>query len=112
MRAWAFSPRRLPWGDRARARGDSDREIVGIRGVTRGDLVLAHNGSICLRSSDRREPPATCKISPAFPTRPVLAHENFPVVILPARIAKVAKIINVARTFPIEANANDKPPIQ
>lgn len=35
------------------ARGDPDREIVGIRGVTRGDLVLVHNGSICLRSSCR-----------------------------------------------------------
>lgn len=46
-----FLPGCLPQG--ARARGDPDREIVGIRGVTRGDLVLVHNGSICLRSSCR-----------------------------------------------------------
>lgn len=44
-------PRCLPQG--VWTRGDSDREIVGIRGVTRGDLVLVHNGSICLRSSCR-----------------------------------------------------------
>lgn len=44
-------PRCLPQG--VWARGDPDREIVGIRGVTRGDLVLVHNGSICLRSSCR-----------------------------------------------------------
>jgi len=37
--------------ERERPRGDPDREIVGIRGVTRADLLLVHHRSICLRSS-------------------------------------------------------------
>lgn len=50
---WLFSP---AVSHRETEQGDPDREIVGIRGVTRGDLVLAHNGSICLRTSCK--PPA------------------------------------------------------
>jgi len=53
-------PRCLPQGDRAR--GDPDREIVGIRGVTRGDLVLVHNGSICLRSSCRTRTSSSARV--------------------------------------------------
>lgn len=68
-----FFPRCLIQGNRAR--GDPDREIVGIRGVTRGDLVLVHNGSICLRSSCK--PLATRGILPKF-LKPILIRvENF-----------------------------------
>lgn len=54
--------------------GDSDREIVGIRGVTRGDLVLVH-GSIRLRSSSQLRSAETRKI---LPSRILIGIRNFP----------------------------------
>jgi len=88
-------------GERERPRGDPDREIVGIRGVTRADLLLAHNRSICLRSSGSlpssprpvpsrpAQPPSAATANVEY-CRPVLARIESRVSLVIYRAARIA----------------------